>query len=79
MEKETIPQMLTALKFAGILEELTIKSTPGKQNKIKAAKNVVREMISEDADCLKLISKCFFKRCALTGSPPIAPKGVILL
>ena len=79
MEKETIPQMLTVLKFTDILEELRIKNIPGKQNKIRAAKNVVREMISEDADCFKLISKCYFRRWALTGSPPMVPKGVIVL
>ena len=79
MEKETIPQMLSVLKFAGILAELRIKNIPGKQNKISAAKNVVREMISEEKVCFKLISKCSFKRCALTGSPPIVPKGVIVL
>ena len=79
MEKETIPQRLAVLKFVGILDELRIKNIPGKQNKIRAAKNVVREMISEEKVCFKLISKCSFKRCALTGSPPIVPKGVIVL
>ena len=79
MEKETIPQMLIVLKFAGILVELRIKNTPGKQNKIRAAKNVVRDMISEEKVCFKLIFKCSFKRCALTGSPPMVPNGVIVL
>tara|TARA_Y100001936_G_C15430577_1_gene339191 strand:- start:5 stop:196 length:192 start_codon:yes stop_codon:yes gene_type:complete len=56
IEKETIPQMLAVLKFAVMPEELRIKNIPGRQNNIRAAKNVVREMISEDADCFKLIS-----------------------
>ena len=79
MEKETIPQMLAVLKFAEILGELRIKNIPGKQNKIRAAKNVEREMMSEEKVCFKLKLKCSFKRCALTGSPPIVPKGVIVL